>query len=186
VGPLRCPTPKCKTHLSLTDVQYILLDTPENFHRYAARAAMTRLEGEARNKNSSTRRCPAERCNFIFVFEKGSGAEGRLFQCPECHASFCLQCGANQHKVGPAHPGKSCAERLEQLQVEAEERRKFEQWEKENSQADSRFNEMLAKEKKTGKTHPCPNCGVPITKNGGCPHMHCTACRTSFNWKGKG
>lgn len=31
-------------------------------------------------------------------------------------------------------------------------------------------------------TRPCPNCGVPIEKNGGCRHMRCTRCNQRYNW----
>ena len=36
----------------------------------------------------------------------------------------------------------------------------------------SRFNNMK----------PCPNCFVPIEKDGGCHHMHCLACQTHYCW----
>lgn len=182
---IACPEPKCSVDLSLADVQYILQDTPSEFQRYAAVADLSRLESEAQDDGSDTRRCPAERCNYIFIFSPGTGAEGRAFHCPDCEASFCLQCGANDRKVGPAHPGISCADRQEQLEQQAEERRKFQDWKIENTQADARFNEMLKEEQKQGKTLPCPKCKTVITKNGGCPHMHCTACKTDFNWGGK-
>jgi len=144
-------------------------------------ADLSRLESEAQDDGSDTRRCPAERCNYIFIFSPGTGAEGRAFRCPDCQASFCLQCGANDRKVGPAHPGMSCADRREQLEQKAEERRKFQDWKTENSQADARFNEMLKEEERQGKTLPCPKCKAVITKNGGCQHMYCTACKTNFN-----
>ena len=32
----------------------------------------------------------------------------------------------------------------------------------------------------------CPSCGMAIVKNGGCPHMVCTACKTDFRWKRNG
>ena len=31
-------------------------------------------------------------------------------------------------------------------------------------------------------TKPCPNCKRPILKNGGCMHMYCSQCHTSFCW----
>ena len=29
----------------------------------------------------------------------------------------------------------------------------------------------------------CPKCKYPIEKNGGCPHMSCGMCGTSFCWQ---
>mmetsp|Transcript_16508 Transcript_16508/g.15815 ORF Transcript_16508/g.15815 Transcript_16508/m.15815 type:complete len:115 (+) Transcript_16508:402-746(+) len=29
---------------------------------------------------------------------------------------------------------------------------------------------------------PCPNCGIMIQKNGGCPHMHCVKCDYDYCW----
>ena len=182
---IECPAPKCKTSLSTSEVQYILRDDKKAFSNYTIKANVARLEQEATTKSSSTRRCPAQHCNFIFVFEPGTGAEGTHFDCPQCHSQFCLQCGANKRRIGPAHVGMTCYDRSEQLKKEAEERKKFEKWHKENAQADQRFQELLRKERKSGKTMPCPACKTPITKNGGCHHMHCTSCNKSFNWKGK-
>ncbi|EGR30355.1 ibr domain protein, partial [Ichthyophthirius multifiliis] len=31
-------------------------------------------------------------------------------------------------------------------------------------------------------TKECPNCGIPITKNGGCMHMNCKKCLYEFCW----
>lgn len=31
-------------------------------------------------------------------------------------------------------------------------------------------------------TRGCPNCGMRISKDGGCDHMHCIACRSDFSW----
>ena len=70
-----CPAQKCTTNLTLTDIRYILQDHPADFQRYADMADLSRLESEAQDDNSDTRRCPAERCNYIFVFSPGSGAE---------------------------------------------------------------------------------------------------------------
>lgn len=32
------------------------------------------------------------------------------------------------------------------------------------------------------KLRPCPHCFIPVEKNGGCDHMHCSSCDKSFNW----
>lgn len=70
-----CPAQKCQTELALTDIRYILQNHPADFQRYANMANLSRLESEAQDDTSDTRRCPAERCNYIFVFSPGSGAE---------------------------------------------------------------------------------------------------------------
>lgn len=180
-----CPQDKCKNLLCLSDIQFILRYYPLDFQRYTELADLSRLESELTDESSSTRRCPAEHCNYVFCFVPGTGAEGRPFHCPDCRQRFCLQCGANNHKVGPAHPGLSCAERYQQLKEEAEERRKFQLWQEENQKADQRFQELLKKEKQSGMTLPCPRCKMAITKNGGCNHMYCTNCKLHFNWNGK-
>jgi hypothetical protein len=182
---IECPAPDCNTKLSTSEVQYILRHDPPAFATFASKADVARLEREASTHANNTRRCPAERCNFIFVFEPGTGAEGTSFDCPACQERFCLHCGANRRRVGPSNTGMSCHERSRQLQQRAEEREKFRRWQSENAQADRRFHDLLQKEQRAGKTLSCPSCKMPITKNGGCHHMRCTSCNKSFHWKGK-
>ncbi|CAF1197776.1 unnamed protein product [Didymodactylos carnosus] len=43
--------------------------------------------------------------------------------------------------------------------------------------------EILAYETIELNTRQCPNCRVKIEKNGGCSHMFCQRCRTSFTWE---
>jgi hypothetical protein len=45
---------------------------------------------------------------------------------------------ANQGNIGPPHKGLSCFERIKQLQKEQHERELFEEWKKDNEQADDR------------------------------------------------
>ena len=33
---------------------------------------------------------------------------------------------------------------------------------------------------------PCPNCGIMVSKNGGCPHMKCVMCSHEYYWRCKG
>jgi hypothetical protein len=176
-----CPQVECKETLSLPDIRYIFQNDPKAWHTFSESISMAMLESEIA-QGGSTRRCPAELCNYTFCYETVVGQnEGTKFTCPQCTASFCLACKANQDRVGPAHVG-SCAERIQQLQQQAEERQKLEDWRAENSQADTRFTELIQRESRQGKTKLCPNCKQIITKNGGCDHMHCSKCKHQFLW----
>jgi len=141
---------------------------------------------------STLRRCPTNHCNYIFSFEQPQlhhhpahqAQRGQHFACPACQQNYCLNCPVVQGRVGPAHDDhKTCAEVLEEVRQSQERQRQLEAWKRDNAQADARFQELLQREQAAGKTQPCPKCQTPITKNGGCNHMHCTRCHTSFNWK---
>jgi len=38
-------------------------------------------------------------------------------------------------------------------------------------------------EARNARVKQCPNCFVPIEKNDGCDHMHCTVCGSDFSWR---
>mmetsp|Transcript_18711 Transcript_18711/g.51222 ORF Transcript_18711/g.51222 Transcript_18711/m.51222 type:complete len:429 (-) Transcript_18711:58-1344(-) len=182
---LTCPAQDCDHNLTLNDYQYIYRDNPQGWKAFTERANLSLLEQEIATNNGQTRRCPAERCNYTFcmTMPPASGTVwGTEFHCPACHAGFCLNCPANQGLVGPLHPGLDCQQRLEQLERQADERRKLEQWKEENSKADARFQQLLKREAKKGQTKPCPNCETLVTKNGGCNHMTCSQCRHEYWW----
>ena len=141
---------------------------------------MALLEKEVSAGTGGMRRCPAERCNYTFAFEMGNSTEGHKFDCPSCSARFCLGCGANGGRVGPAHAGP-CSTRLRQLQESAREKAKLEAWRRENAQADARFRELIAREAREGTTKSCPKCRTAVTKNAGCDHMTCR-CGHQFYW----
>ncbi len=185
---VKCPC--CPIKMEIFDVQsiFISVGNKKEWHSFSEKASAEMLEeeitvGPQSEGQGETRRCPAERCNYMFVYEPRNPEvqEGTRFNCPQCRSKFCLQCGANGGKVGPSHEG-SCYDRREQLKKEENERRKFEEWKRENSQADARFYELLEQESGKGLTKPCPRCKSAITKNGGCNHMHCSYCNYSFNW----
>ena len=44
------------------------------------------------------------------------------------------------------------------------------------------MNSYLSDIRKIVKTHSCPGCGAWVEKNGGCPHMTCTQCRSQYCW----
>jgi hypothetical protein len=176
---ISCPQVECKETLTNSDIRYIFRDDPAAWHSYSTSASMAMLEREI--ASGGARRCPQERCNYTFFYEPGGdGGEGTLFVCPDCESIFCLGCKANGGNVGPAHDG-SCTQRMQQLEQEAEERRKLDEWKRDNAQADARFEELIQKEVGQGLTKPCPKCKALVTKNGGCNHMSCR-CGHSYNW----
>jgi hypothetical protein len=179
-----CPEVGCTAALTKNDVSYIFRHDPAGWTAYSNTASLALLEGELTSGKGTTRRCPAERCNFTFCFEPAPTveSEGTRFLCPKCKSMFCLQCKANGGKVGPAHPDMICTERIQQLQKQAEEREKLNVWKQDNAKADARFQELVQRESKQGRTKPCPRCKSLITKDGGCDHMHCRQCGSDFNW----
>ena len=68
------------------------------------------------------------------------------FHCPLCAQRYCIDCRANGGRVGPGHEGMTCEERTEQLQREASEREKFENWQRENIRGDEAFTELVRQE----------------------------------------
>lgn len=180
---ISCPQVECKETLSLPDIRYIFQNDPQAWHTFSESISMAMLESEIAQGGSSTRRCPAELCNYTFCYEPAVGqSEGTEFTCPQCTASFCLACKANQGLVGPTHEGSSCSERIQQLEQQEKERSKLDDWRRQNSQADARFTELVQRESRQGITKACPKCKELITKNGGCDHMICSKCHHGFHW----
>jgi hypothetical protein len=100
---ISCPQVECDENLTLSDIRFIFRDDAYVWHDYSNSTSMAMLESEIAS-GGSTRRCPAERCNYTFVFEP-DGTEGIRFLCPQCQSTFCLGCRANGGQVGPAHDG---------------------------------------------------------------------------------
>lgn len=180
---LKCPDTGCRTPLQTIDIQSCTLHigAARLWNEYEELATQMYLD-RAAAENKSTRRCPAERCNYVFEFEPDLvHGNGKLFICPECNSTFCLNCPVVEHKVGPAHDG-GCQSALRKMLRSKEEKRKLEEWKQLNEQADNRFNELLQLERDSGITKPCPRCRAPITKNMGCDHMRCANCKLDFSW----
>ena len=74
--------------------------------------------------------------------------------CSSCGKGYCFS-----HSI--AHgPDKSC-----------------EQYEREKMQENA-----LNQAKISSMAKKCPQCGIPIQKNGGCNHMKCSSCKCNFCW----
>jgi len=179
---LVCPNTKCRISLDPSDVRASTLELGDTacWQTYQEVATESFLDTAVASKDKSIRRCPSNHCNFTFQYDDGNEG-GQLFICPQCSGAYCLQCPVVQGRVGPAHDD-TCQNVMEKVQKSQERQRKLEEWKQENDQADARFQELLQREGATGKTQQCPKCKTPITKNGGCGHMHCTSCHTNFSW----
>jgi len=91
-------------------------------------------------------------CPFCNAAQNGSPQNPEM-TCINCRRTFCFF-------HSNSHEGMTCAE--------------FEMKEFENNRAEqAELDEM---------SRPCPNCGIRISKNGGCNHMFCTACKHDFCW----
>lgn len=184
VQSLTCPDTSCRLNLDTLDVRACTLELGDAscWQKFQQVATETFLDTAASSKNTSIRRCPTNHCNFTFQYEASDNPQqGQLFICPECQEAYCLECPVVQGKVGPAHDD-TCYNVMEEIRQSKERKRKLEEWKRENGKADERFQELLRKEGRSGKTRPCPKCHTPITKNGGCDHMYCSNCNTNFNW----
>ena len=174
---LTCPS--CTHPLSIADVHALTwrCGDDETWRQFEAVADDAMIESLVRD--GGARRCPAERCNYAFVWSPGDAVD---FECPACAASFCLCCPCVDGGVGPPHRGQSCAAYQEKLRADADEKRRLDEWRVENARADERFTELMRREMRAGDTKPCPRCKQAITKAGGCHHHKCTSCKLQFCW----
>lgn len=116
--------------------------------------------------------CPTPDCTMRVSVEDGE--EPRLDDCPKCHKSSCLRCGAQ-----PYHQGLTCQQHA------ARQARKSG---KSASKDDSGLYKWMLK---TG-TQQCPQCKIPISKENlqsqrtqykECHKMMCRNCNTKFCFK---
>lgn len=106
------------------------------------------------NQTKDCRWCPRPGCETAMFGDTLTP----MMTCPKCEMKFCFNC-----KTSEWHPGTTCE--------------MFQQWKKENSQADAKFENW-----KNKNTTPCPECKSSIEKNGGCMHMTCLNCKHEFHW----
>ena len=177
-----CPDPTCRSPLTHDDIRLSTIGDRPIWLAWGESKSAALLEREVSSGSGGMRRCPAEHCNYTFAFEPGSSIEGHKFSCPECSSRFCLGCFAmtklHQSRllpaeetadgpgtwVGPPHEG-SCRDRKRQVEADAREKAKLDDWRKENSQADAKFTELLAAEARSGLTKPCPQVINFVHKN---------------------
>jgi IBR domain, a half RING-finger domain/IBR domain/Zinc finger, C3HC4 type (RING finger) len=105
--------------------------------------------------NRVTAWCATPGCESALVQQRQDDDD--VLECDRCAFSMCRQCGE------ASHGGATCEQ--------------FAEWRRHNDVHHSEADWWIR-----WNTKPCPHCGTPISKNGGCPMMHCTNCNRSFNW----
>ena len=125
-----CPDTDCRVMLTVSDIRACSYEIGDVtlWHQYQEYSTESYLNSAIQSKDIPFRRCPSERCNYIFQFDDpqptaeeeyeggivggGDGSsspppilQGQLFECPECQSRYCLNCPVvgGRGKVGPAH-----------------------------------------------------------------------------------
>jgi hypothetical protein len=138
----------CKHRMTHEEIR-LFIGEDELFRKYE------RLQlHQTLNQTEDCRWCPRPGCETAMFGDKLTP----MMTCPKCGMKFCFNC-----KTSEWHLGTTCD--------------KFQQWKKENSQADAKFESWKSK-----NTLPCPKCKSSIEKNGGCMHMTCLNCKHEFHW----
>jgi IBR domain, a half RING-finger domain/IBR domain len=99
------------------------------------------------------RHCPTPNCNHIFINNNG---RRMMMQCPDCRQQYCSNCLLNHNHL-------TCEQAVENNITNDPDERANHDWRQRN-------------------TRPCPQCGTPIEKNGGCNAMRCRQCNHRFLW----
>lgn len=151
---LKCPA--CTQPITPYEIEEIV--SPELYQKYEK----FQLRGFVLPENeeqSIILHCPGADCEFFCIIDK----DAEEFECPSCNSKCCPRCKEEIHK------GFSCEQ--------------YQEWRKENSEADQKFEEMLHRE----GLMKCPGCGTVIEKMYGCQFMTCTSSkcqgRTYLCWE---
>ena len=97
--------------------------------------------------------CPGTDCGKIVENVYTDAVE---VQCTSCSIEFCFKCASEPH-----------------MPITCE---MLEDWKKELASDDAAKKWIIRNTKK------CPNCKVPVQKNGGCNHISCGSCGHGFCW----
>lgn len=105
--------------------------------------------------------CLSSTCSFTGLLDPNAPGYPQV-ECPllSCRARSCAMC------LTPWHTDQTCAEvKSAALTVQM---------------SDPERETLILMQSKDGKR--CPNCQIVIEKDGGCSSMHCSGCKTYFNW----
>ena len=121
--------------------------------------------------------CPNESCNNYTEWDPRM--QGLAYSCQLCKHDYCLRCQVNPHSKNTysmGHKGRSCRQQRQQLEKDAVEKKKHDEWKVLNANAEIRLKQYIEK----GGAKQCPNCKALIERNEGCDHMTCRNCKCNF------
>lgn len=145
----------------ISDIHHFGVMGPENYERYkqfGAEECLLKMGGVL---------CPGTNCGMGIFLDDITERVNHV-ECSECALHFCVLCKGEYHGdepcMLPMEPGSSRV--LSHYAV--------------NMSLSKFDNESAATIRET--TKPCPQCGTPIEKSGGCMHMECPLARCKFSW----
>ena len=139
-----CPGYKCKYPVP-DSVIIGLLDSADGSVKKFKEAAARQFV----RVSDHTKWCPGRGCDFVLHAQKDIA--NNLVMCKGCSLLYCYKC--NDYDIGDHRPC-SC-EQMEEWTKRSHDESETIRWQEAN-------------------TKRCPNCHVPIEKNGGCMHMTCS------------
>lgn len=162
-----CPMPSCRTVVSLELVTTVLsAPRPAAAAASAADASESKPDAELLRLycsrrvsdyvtgSSDLRACPGRDCESIV---KRIDEDQANVECSTCQTRFCWKCNFEDHWP------LDCSHAADWI-LRATSETKSQWWIVKN-------------------TKLCPGCRVPVNKNGGCPHMHCSKCGMDWDWQ---
>ena len=158
---LTCPSPVCQTPLASFDL--VRLISPAELQAFENRSV-----GKALAQIGGFFQCQTADCtNGALVDDEGI----LRFDCRSCNTSWCVKCKQRWHKG-------SCKDSSRILC-----------WKEAGEEAAPRSGstqksfQHLKKLVETGAVQPCPYCGTPTLRSGGCDHIRCPTCGRGWMWK---
>jgi len=163
VVPLKCPMHNCNKALTTDAMEKLELGTVL-MQAYKRECVRHYVERSQKDKPKIAWCRNPKGCEGVLSLE-GNVSLSTL-QCGVCGYQFCFKCD-----LAP-HAPVSCL--------------MMQKWSEKNGFIEGSEEEMENRKIKHRTTKPCPKCGVPIEKNGGCSHMTCTlgqgGCGYEFCW----
>ncbi|CAF0925108.1 unnamed protein product [Adineta steineri] len=186
---LHCPQDQCEYALLPTEVKQTLQDKElyEKYERLTLQHALDLM--------TDIVYCP--RCYLPIL---SNFNDDNLTMCDRCHYTFCKKCKDAYHSQTPCLKDY----RIEQIKLQQKKEKQTvlmqltKTNDKEKSITTQNYRQIIMKYSEQNRlleeimsaqridlldAQLCPNCHIPIEKNGGCSHMFCVGCKYHFIWR---